>query len=146
MGPNQSVISTLTDGVLTGQEQRDLERVAVCLGLGTDAVARSLIRTDSCPRAELRSIQLQPGDRVVITGETKRPRDEWIASLFAAGLEHGGVTKATRVLVAADPDSLSGKAQKARTYGIPIVTEDAFERAFDEFCRSRVGPGVSASR
>lgn len=136
----------LEDGVLTEQEQRDLERVAACLGLGTEAVARSLIRTDSCPRAALRSIQLQLGDRVVITGETKRPRDEWIASLFAAGLEHGGVTKATRVLVAADPDSLSGKAQKARTYGIPIVTEDAFERAFAEFCRDRVGPGVSASR
>lgn len=129
----------LQDGVVTAQEQRDLERVAACLGLGTDAVARSLTRTDSCPRAELRSIQLRAGDRVVITGETKRPRDEWIASLFAAGLEHGGVTKATRVLVAADPDSLSGKAQKARTYGVPIVTEEAFEAAFAEFSRNRAG-------
>lgn len=127
----------VADGVVTAQEQMDLERVAVCLGLGTGAVAGSLTRTESGPCPEVRSIRLRPGDRVVITGETKRPRDEWIADLFAAGLEHGGVTKATRVLVAADPDSLSGKAQKARTYGIPIVNEDAFERTFAEFCRRR---------
>jgi DNA polymerase-3 subunit epsilon len=29
--------------------------------------------------------------------------------------------------VAADPDSLSGKAGKARKLGVPIVTEFAFE-------------------
>ncbi len=124
----------LEDGVVTVQEQRDLERVAACLGLGTDAVAGSLTRTDPGSHPEIRSVQLRPGDRVVITGETKRPRDEWITCILAAGLEHGGVTKATRVLVAADPDSLSGKAQKARTYGVPIVTEEAFERAFAAFC------------
>ena len=74
---------------------------------------------------------------MVITGDTKRPRDEWIDRLLGAGLGHGGVTKATRVLVAADPDSLSGKAQKARAYGVPIVTEGAFEQVFAEFCRNR---------
>jgi len=31
-----------------------------------------------------------------------------------------------RLVVAADPDSLSGKARKAVDYGIPIVTEAAF--------------------
>lgn len=44
------------------------------------------------------------------------------------GLEPGTVTKATRVVIAADPNSLSGKAAKARSLGIPIITEDAFER------------------
>jgi DNA polymerase III subunit epsilon len=127
----------LHDGVVTAEERRDLERVATCLGLGSDAVARSLSRTEADPRAELRTIQLRLGDRVVITGDTNRPRDEWIARLLAAGLEHGGVTKATRVLVAADPDSLSGKAQKARAYAVPIVTEGAFEQVFAEFCRNR---------
>ena len=33
-----------------------------------------------------------------------------------------------KLVVAADPDSLSGKARKARDYGIPVVTEDGFER------------------
>jgi DNA polymerase-3 subunit epsilon len=37
-----------------------------------------------------------------------------------------GVSKKLDVLVAADPDSLSGKAKKARDYGIPIVSEADF--------------------
>lgn len=41
---------------------------------------------------------------------------------------HGAVTKKVKLVVAADPDSLSGKARKARDYGIPVVTEDGFAR------------------
>jgi len=33
-----------------------------------------------------------------------------------------------KLVVAADPDSLSGKARKARDCGIPVVTEDGFAR------------------
>jgi len=36
------------------------------------------------------------------------------------------VTKKVKLVVTADPDSLSGKARKAADYGIPIVTEEAF--------------------
>ena len=38
------------------------------------------------------------------------------------------MTKKTRLVIAADPDSLSGKAAQARRYGIPIVSEDAFDK------------------
>jgi len=65
---------------------------------------------------------------VVFTGEMRRPRTEREEACRIVGLEPGTVTKATRVVVAADPNSLSGKAAKARSYGIPIITEDAFER------------------
>lgn len=41
---------------------------------------------------------------------------------------HPNVTKKVRLLVAADPDTLSGKARKARAYGVPIVTPKAFSR------------------
>lgn len=37
--------------------------------------------------------------------------------------------KKTAVLIAADVDSLSGKARKARQYGIPIIEEDVLEAA-----------------
>ena len=57
-----------------------------------------------------------------------RERGEWEAIARARGLELGGVTKRTKLVVAADPNSYSGKAAKARNYGIPIVTEAAFER------------------
>ena len=45
-----------------------------------------------------------------------------------AGLKCGGITKKTKLVVAADPDSQSGKAAKARSYGVPVVTEAAFAR------------------
>jgi DNA polymerase-3 subunit epsilon len=73
-------------------------------------------------------ITLHHGDRVVFTGDMHRPRSEWEAACRAVGLEPSTVTKATRVVVAADPNSRSGKASKARSYGIPIITEEAFER------------------
>lgn len=41
------------------------------------------------------------------------------------------MTKDTRILVAADPDSASGKATKARAYGVPIVNENALARLLD---------------
>lgn len=67
---------------------------------------------------------LQPGDRVVLTGEMTRPRSEFETMLAAFGCEVlAGLTKKTSVLVAADPDSLSGKAKKARQYGTPIRSE-----------------------
>lgn len=55
-------------------------------------------------------------------------REQWESRAVGRGLKVADtVTKATRLLVAADPDSLSGKAKKARRYGIPIVTPQAFD-------------------
>ncbi|WP_061297779.1 hypothetical protein [Herbidospora cretacea] len=73
--------------------------------------------------------RLRPGDLVVFTGEMDEGRDYWEGRAGeAAVVPHGNVTKKVRLLIAADPDSLSGKAVKARAYGIPIVTPRAFER------------------
>lgn len=126
----------LDDGVVTAQERRDLEQVAACLGLAPDEVSRSLAVENPTASVSLGTVTVRPGDRVVITGDTRRTRDEWIDRLHEAGLQHGGLTKTTRVLIAADPDSLSSKAKKARDYGIPIITEAAFERIFDDYCRT----------
>ena len=127
----------LQDGVVTPDERRDLERVAFSLGLRPNDIAQALAADCPASGALPYSIQLHRGDRVVITGDTKRTRDEWIERLFDAGLEHGGVTKATRLVVAADPDSLSSKSKKARDYGIPIVTEAAFEQIFEQYRTNR---------
>ncbi len=61
----------------------------------------------------------------------QRERSEWLRVAKAHGLEPGGVTKSTKLVVAADPNSMSGKAAKARSYAIPIITEAAFERLLD---------------
>lgn len=68
--------------------------------------------------------QLNRGDMVVLTGEMTRPRTFYERALSDLGLVAGeAITKKARLLVAADVDSMSGKAQKARAYGIPIVSE-----------------------
>ena len=74
-------------------------------------------------------VTLVRGDLVVFTGQMLDPRDVWVDRAAAAGLRvnQGYVTKATRVLVAADPFSLSTKARRARAYEVPIVSEEDFD-------------------
>lgn len=119
------------DEIVTEAELADLHLVASLLGLpgsevdATVSAARRLARPDDAPKDEF---QLRHGDTVVFTGQMRLPREEWVERATQAGLGvHGTVTKATRLVVAADPDSLSGKAKKAHTYRIPVITEDAFE-------------------
>ena len=74
--------------------------------------------------------RLHRGDRLVLTGAMNRSRDEWIYLLEGLGLViWPTVTMQVRLVVAADIDSESTKARKARDYGIPIVDEDWLERA-----------------
>ncbi|MGM1064617.1 exonuclease domain-containing protein, partial [Saccharothrix sp. Mg75] len=72
-------------------------------------------------------VTLARGDAVVFTGQTRTPRDVWLDRAASSGLVgRGWVTRSTRVLVAADPFTLSGKARRARAYRVPIVSEDDF--------------------
>lgn len=133
----------LEDGIVTGQERADLDRVAAVLGLREVDVDRALETASSpgtaatdAPRVEhaaaLRlstaGIVLSPGDRIVFTGAMSRDRSSWEEIARGLGYVPGNVTKATKLVVASDPNSQSGKAAKARAYGIPIITEDAFAR------------------
>jgi DNA polymerase-3 subunit epsilon len=79
-------------------------------------------------RRETTSFRLAPGDQVVFTGDLSVPRAQLVDLVQQSGLVVGGINKGTKLVVAADPDSLSGKASKARAYGIPVVTEAAFAR------------------
>ncbi|MFD0205357.1 MULTISPECIES: exonuclease domain-containing protein [Saccharothrix] len=72
-------------------------------------------------------VTLVRGDRVVFTGRTHAPREEWVDRAASAGLvSQGYVTRSTRVVVAADPFTLSSKARRARAYRVPIVSEEDF--------------------
>jgi DNA polymerase-3 subunit epsilon len=67
---------------------------------------------------------------VVLTGQMQRGRAEITAEATAAGLQMtSSVSRKTRVVAAADPHPLSGKAKDARAIGIPVVGEYAFIRA-----------------
>lgn len=141
------------DGVVSEPEREDLLAVAALLDLDPAEVDGALAAAEgsvagergsasqdrgeegcpagaapsSGPGAGVNHFRLQPGDLVVFTGQMAEPREVWVERAVAAGLvPHPGVTKKVRLVVAADPDSLSGKARKAVDYGIPIVTEEAF--------------------
>ncbi|WP_413452328.1 exonuclease domain-containing protein [Georgenia phoenicis] len=128
--------SAWRDSVVTEEEMDELHEVAALLGLDPSEVdvaladGRESAAEVSVPQAgESRPsrFELYPGDLVVFTGQMHEPREIWEERARAAGLvPHGAVTKKVALVVAADPDSLSGKARKAAGYGIPIVTEAAF--------------------
>ena len=121
----------LADGVVTEEEQADLQAVAEILGLGGDAISAALDwARDQAPSGSGAGFALEPGDRAVFTGEMSKPRSQWVSEIVAAGLSSGGVTKSTKVVVSADPDSISGKAKKARDYDIPVIGEETFTRFF----------------
>ncbi|CAL9663104.1 3'-5' exonuclease DinG [Actinosynnema sp. ALI-1.44] len=72
-------------------------------------------------------VALRVGDVVVFTGQTTDPRDVWVSRARAAGLvSRGYVTRSTRLVVAADPFTLSTKARRARAYEVPVVSEEEF--------------------
>lgn len=130
------------DGVVTEAETADLRQVATMLGLGSADVEEALLRgrkqNPSPHEGALGRFELQPGDHIVLTGEMSEPREVWAERARAAGLTVGnGVTKKTVLVVAGDPDSLSGKARKARDYKIPIITEMAFADILSDMTQKR---------
>lgn len=130
------------DGVVSDAELGDLHAVAGLLSLSPDKVETALgsaacglpmAPVTDAPVGEAPRFCLNAGDLVVFTGDMDLPREEWATRAASAGLlAHPGVTKKVVLVIAADPDSLSGKARKAADYGIPIVTERAFSGLLDE--------------
>ncbi|WDH78806.1 exonuclease domain-containing protein [Microbacterium esteraromaticum] len=115
------------DGILTEDEKIDLATVGMLLEMDDETIAAAT--DDVAPAGDEEptheAFTLQPGALIVLTGEMTRPRSEWEAALQDRGFTcHPTVTKKVALVVAADPDSLSGKAKKARDYGIPIVGEN----------------------
>ena len=127
-------IAAWSDGVVTETEMAELDSVASMLGLPASLVRIALGRAEKlATRTEVSDgFRLRHGDQVVFTGQLSAPRDQLVSLAEQAGLRHGGVNKGTRVVVAADPDSQSGKAAKARSYGIPVITEAAFAHMLND--------------
>ncbi|MCT1547839.1 exonuclease domain-containing protein [Corynebacterium amycolatum] len=120
----QLIVQAWADGVVTEQERSWLIRIAGELNIERNRV-EDLVTS-------ARKLELHPGDRVTFTGAMATPREVWEARARAAGLDVGGVIKASVVLVAADVHTQSGKARKARALGIPVVDEVTFAHALAE--------------
>ena len=136
------------DGVVTAEERDILASVGRALGIPASDI-EAAVDPDTAPQAEGRhgapseeapqgsekagsigglasmgGIVVSAGERVTITGAKAYSTAEWEEYFAAHGVEIGGLAKKTKVLIAGDPDSQSGKAKKAKQYGIPIVAED----------------------
>lgn len=118
------------DGTVTDSEQADLLEVTRLLGVPApeaDAILQTArTRPDLAPHRDPSRL-LQPGDRVVFTGDMDTSRTEIEALATAAGLRvTTSVSRRTALVVAADPYSQSGKAATARTLGVRMITEHVF--------------------
>ncbi|SDZ41432.1 DNA polymerase-3 subunit epsilon [Amycolatopsis xylanica] len=128
----QLATAALVDGRVTTAELADLRQVGDLLGLTVYDVDHALRDAPRGRPPVIERFVLERGDRVVFTGEMSQPRPDWEQRALDAGLNvHPAVTKKVKLLVAADPDTLSGKGRKARDYGIPVITEDAFAGMLD---------------
>lgn len=121
------------DGAAALRDEAALHEVAGQLGLDADDVVAAVEAASGERLAEEPAVAPRPafvladGDEVVLTGSMSRTREAWERDVRTAGLSPWPyVTRRTRLVVAADPDSLSTKARTARRYGIPVVTEAAF--------------------
>lgn len=131
------VAAALADGAVSSSERRDLELATDLLGLVRDVLATALAEPPPTARASAVQQENLRGQSVCFTGATtcrldgepiSRTHGEHLAT--EAGLiVMPSVTKRLDLLVVADPDSLSGKARKARAYGTRIIAERAFWRA-----------------
>jgi len=126
----------LADGVLSAAERADLEKVTALLGLTPAHLDKALSDPAPPPRPKLTRFRLAPGDEVAFTGQLDSPREEWERHAAQHGLRPGAwVTKRTKLVVAADPDSQSTKARQARRYRIPIVDAETFLRLTEDLAR-----------
>jgi DNA polymerase-3 subunit epsilon len=115
-----------SDGVVTESEIRDLADVAELLGVGEwhQLLGDSVSTVSS---VATKAAVLTPGTSVCFTGEMEISRTELSERSSALGLDvRERVTKDLDLLVLADTDSMSGKARKARDYGIRLVAERVF--------------------
>lgn len=121
---NELIDAALDDHEITSDEYETLVRAAAALGVDQQVVEQ---RTRDL-RATTSSVSVEAGLRVVFTGDHPRfERSDLVAHAGSLGLEvQSGVTKKTDLLVAADPESNSGKAAKARRYGIPVIGAERF--------------------
>jgi len=128
--------AAIDDGVVTEEEYETLVRVASALGVNQDTAEH---RVASFRTATVET-RLAPGMQIVFTGNHEiYPRDR--LEMFARELRlelRSGVSKSTDLVCAADAGSRSGKAVKARKYGIPVIS-------VDEFLTAKIGDVISAS-
>lgn len=140
---NQLIWVALEDGIISDSEEKDLEAVRRLLGIPKREYRKLLRKNIKRYKKGIKGIREFPdsktdrdiaGKTVCFTGALTcridgNPATRSIAQRAAedAGMIiKKGVTKNLDFLVTVDPNSMSGKARKARKYGIRIIAEPVF--------------------
>jgi DNA polymerase-3 subunit epsilon len=132
------VTIAMEDGIISDFEMQDLLMVATLLGKKEVDVINIINKNKVSPMKKdnlpSKSIEDFKGKKVCFTGELfcsidgvpiSRKKAQELS--IEAGLEVlERVTKELEILVVADPNTLSGKAKKAKIYGVRILHENVF--------------------
>lgn len=132
---NELIDAAVADAQVTDDEYDTLVRIASALDID-QRVVEERIRIF---RTTTTSVSIQQGLTVVFTGDhPEYDRDSLVRLAVELGLiVQSGVSKSTQLVAAADPESNSGKAGKARQYGIPII-------AASDLVNARLGDLIEA--
>lgn len=120
--------SMWSDGVISKHEKYDLEICGKALQITDEEIASAL---ENPAGFELinEDYRLQPGTRVVFTGEMSIPRSDWTERAKVAGLRvAGSVSGKTEFLIVPFGQTGSTKARKARELGVRVISEQRFIR------------------
>jgi DNA polymerase III subunit epsilon len=118
------VDAVCADDQLTHQERALVIQLAGLLDLRDLEVEALLARAEGLVSRVVTEVELKPGDLVVLTGMSEARKRELTALAEARGLVvWPSVKRGVVAVIAQDPGSGSGKARKAREYGIPVVGE-----------------------
>ncbi|EEI27821.1 AAA domain-containing protein [Corynebacterium glucuronolyticum] len=126
----QVIRIALSDSVLSEEEIEDINRVAEVLEIDQGTVSRMISAMQrSSETSDAPTFALQPGDRIAFTGPTVlHSVGSWEKITRNHSLVVADLDKSTVILVAADPDTMNKKAQKARNFKIPIINEQGYDR------------------
>lgn len=119
--------AALRDGVITVQEREMIEKVGAALNL-------PVVIPDTAQPIKANSDNLSVGKKVCFTGSAigfngeQISREDLEALAAKVGLHpvNDVTKKSCDVLVAADESSMSGKAKKAKEWGIPVISVEKF--------------------
>lgn len=111
------------DDLLTHDERASIIQLAGLLDLDDLEVEALLAKAEAGVSKVQRGVELKPGDLIVLTGFPEARKAELRAIAEARGLVvWPGVKKGVAAVIALDEGSNSGKARRARQYGIPVVS------------------------
>lgn len=113
------------DGIVTDEERRLIQKLALLLDLHYES---------DLPIYKSDASFLSPGMEICFTGTARDSDGDELSRDYLEGLaKRNGLTPVGSVsksgcdaLVAADPASMSGKARKAKGWGIPVIAVDDF--------------------